>query len=104
MIYIVCSCDMWKMRNSMRIITATTSIAKLKQLIAQLIEDGTFGYGVAQNPDGNDAAIRFREDYNYAEAGKPLEKEPPKSRPLSRWLCSIRIRPISHRVAPKLDS
>jgi hypothetical protein len=64
MIYIVCSCDIWKMRNSMRIITATTSIAKLKQLIAQLIEDGTFGYGVAQNPDGNDAAIRFREDYN----------------------------------------
>ena len=43
MIYIVCSCDIWKMRNSMRIITATTSIAKLKQLIAQLIEDGTFG-------------------------------------------------------------
>lgn len=39
MIYIVCSCDIWKMRNSMRIITATTSIAKLKQLIAQLIED-----------------------------------------------------------------
>lgn len=64
MIYIVCSCDIWKMRNSMRIITATTSIAKLKQLIAQLIEDGTFGYGVAQNPDGNDAASRFREDYN----------------------------------------
>lgn len=52
MIYIVCSCDIWKMRNSMRIITATTSVAKLKQLIAQLIEDGTFGYGVAQNPGG----------------------------------------------------
>jgi hypothetical protein len=57
------------MRNSMRIITATTSVAKLKQLIAQLIEDGTFGYGVAQNPDGNDAAIRFREDYNKLDVG-----------------------------------
>lgn len=64
MIYIVCSCDIWKMRNSMRIITATTSVAKLKQLIAQLIEDGTFGYGVAQNPYGKDAASCFREDYN----------------------------------------
>lgn len=29
MIYIVCSCDIWKMRNSMRIITATTSVYKM---------------------------------------------------------------------------
>lgn len=50
MIYIICSCDIWKMYNSMRIITATTSVTILKQLIAQLIEDGTFGYEVAQNP------------------------------------------------------
>ena len=38
MIYIVCSCDIWKTTDSMRIITATTSVTKLKQLIAQLIE------------------------------------------------------------------
>lgn len=64
MIYIVCSCDIWKTTDSMRIITATTSVTKLKQLIAQLIEDGTFGYGVRQNSYGKDAASRFREDYN----------------------------------------
>lgn len=64
MIYIVCSCDIWKMRNSMRIVTATTSVTKLKQLIAQLIEDGAFGYGTVQNSYGKDAASRFREDYN----------------------------------------
>ena len=64
MIYIICSCDVWKSRNSMRIITATTSVTKLKQLIAQLIEDGAFDYDVAQNPYGKDAASRFREDYN----------------------------------------
>ena len=50
MIYIVCSCDIWKTTDSMRIITATTSVTKLKQLIAQLIEDDTFGYDVVQNP------------------------------------------------------
>lgn len=49
MIYIVCSCDIWKTTDSMRIITATTSVTKLKQLIAQLIEDDTFGYDVVQN-------------------------------------------------------
>lgn len=32
MIYIVCSCDIWKTTDSMRIITATTSVTKLKQL------------------------------------------------------------------------
>ena len=64
MIYIICSCDIWKMYNSMRIITATTSVTILKQLIAQLIEDGTFGYEVAQNPYCKDAASFFREDYN----------------------------------------
>ncbi len=64
MIYIVCSCDIWKTTDSMRIITATTSVTKLKQLIAQLIEDDTFGYDVVQNPYGKDAASCFREDYN----------------------------------------
>jgi len=64
MIYIVCSCDIWKIRNSLRIVTATTSVTKLKQLIAQLIEDGAFGYDVVQNPYGKDAASCFREDYN----------------------------------------
>ena len=64
MIYIVCSCDIWKTTDSMRIITATTSVTKLKQLIAQLIEDDTFGYDVVQNPYGKDAASYFREDYN----------------------------------------
>lgn len=64
MIYIIYACDIWKMRDSMRIITATTSVAKLKQLIAQLIEDDTFGYDGAQNPYGKDAAGCFCEDYN----------------------------------------
>lgn len=39
MIYIVCSCDIWKMRNSMRIITATTSVAKRKEKEADAISE-----------------------------------------------------------------
>ena len=43
-IFTVFACDQWKSRDSMRLLMATTSVRKLKNLIVRKIADETFTY------------------------------------------------------------
>ena len=40
--YVLFTCDTWKMRDSMRFVGVFTNIKKLKREIRRLIKDGTF--------------------------------------------------------------
>ena len=44
-IFTVSSCDVWKTRDSMRLMMVTTSVRRLKSFIAEKIHDDTFTYG-----------------------------------------------------------
>lgn len=60
-IYIVFSCDEWKATASMRLVSATTSRAKLKELVATCVESETFEYG---EDSVEAAATQLRKDFD----------------------------------------
>lgn len=59
-IFIVFACDDWKSTDSMRLVSATTSRAKLKELVATCVESERFEYG---EDSVEDAATQLRKDF-----------------------------------------
>lgn len=60
-IFIVFTCDAWKATDSMRLVFATTSRTKLKELVATCVESETFEYG---EDSVEAAATQLRKDFD----------------------------------------
>lgn len=73
-IFIVFACDAWKATDSMRLVSATTSRAKLKELVATCVESETFEYG---EDSVEAAATQLRKDFDSGlSAQECIECEP----------------------------
>lgn len=65
-IYILSSCNEWKKRDSMSLVTASTSIRKIKSIIIQEIKNGDMKYkGICreENPSATQQIKALRKDW-----------------------------------------
>lgn len=62
-IYTVFACDEWKSRDSLRLLMATTSVRKLKNLIIRKIADEVFTYDKGEGLSIPQQVKLFKEDF-----------------------------------------
>ena len=62
-IYTVFACDEWKSRDSMRLLMATTSVRKLKNLIIRKIADEVFTYDKGEELSISQQVKMFKDDF-----------------------------------------
>lgn len=63
-IYLVYACDIWKTRDSMRLLMATTSKRKVLALVSKRIEDEAFEYQGYKGRRPAEDAREFRRDFD----------------------------------------
>jgi len=68
-IYTVWTCDRWKDRDSMRLLMATTSVRKLKSLVARKIADETFTYDKGDELSIPKQVAQFKCDFLHESLG-----------------------------------
>ena len=63
-IFLVYACDLWKGRDSMRLVMASSSAAKTKRFISKQIEEDKMEYDRLGDRPPREEALIFRKDWD----------------------------------------